>query len=60
MIKKTILGEKVMSAIKGGDFCCWGGPGDGCDCTSSNGELFVGSFEIWLKRLTRLQAQPIV
>ena len=49
MIKKEILGEKLMKGVKAGASCISSG---GCDCTSSpRYSAFTSSSEVWLSRM---------
>jgi len=50
MVKQKLEGEKLKKVSAGGDLCCWGGPGDGCDCTSPTIN-FSSSSDVWIGRL---------
>ena len=46
MLKKEILGEKLMKGVKAGSTCI-----GGCDCGSSpRYSAFTSSSEVWLKQ----------
>ncbi len=54
MIIEKLNGEK-LETVKGGiGFCCWGAPGDGCDCTE--GGRFASRSDVWIGRLTKKSA----
>ncbi len=51
MLLKKLDSEKLERITAGSDqFCCWGN-GQGCNCTSSNGSRFKGSFDGWIKHM---------
>lgn len=58
MLMQKLEGEKLKRVKAGVDgFCCWGGPGDGCDCTSSTSG-FSSISDVWTSRLEFLQDRP--
>jgi hypothetical protein len=48
MLRKEVLGEKLMRGVKAGLRECLE-PGHGCDCTG--GGNFSGSSEVWLDQI---------
>jgi hypothetical protein len=55
MLKKEILGEKLMKDVKAGASCLDGG---GCDCTSSpRYSAFTSSSEGWLEKMEAVPEQ---
>ena len=50
MVKQKLEGEKLKEVKAGDSFCCWGGGGDGCDCTSPTVN-FSSTSDVWERRL---------
>ena len=50
MIKQKLEGEKLKEVRAGDSFCCWGGSGNGCDCTLGS-KKFGPISDVWIDRM---------